>query len=98
MTNNELIEKVIDAVGDEEVAKEIIVLEGDEFADGCIGITSEFHLVYDWDKLVESLMQHCGLSYQDAVDHLDYNTLGSLESMKKEGREPIILMHRIEDM
>lgn len=91
MTNNELKEMIRDIVMDDDELNQIIVLEGDEFADGAIGLTSENHLVYDYDKLVESLVKHNGWTEEEAIEWLDYNTFGSMAYMSTIGKEPIII-------
>lgn len=90
MTNNELKEKIADMVMDQDELNKIIVLEGDEFADGAIGLTDDNCLVYSYDKLVESLSKIYG-SINDAIEWLEYNTIRSLGYMKKYGNVPYII-------
>ena len=91
MTNDELREKIREIILDEEILNEIILLEGDEFADGAVGISDNYHIIYDYDQLVHSLMSHDDLSFDDAVDMLEYNTLRALPYMQSQGRAPIIM-------
>ena len=91
MTNLELKELIADQVEDEDELDQIIVLEGDEFADGAVGLTISNHLVYDYNKLVESLMKHNEWTELEAVEWLDYNTIRSLPYMASVGNEPIII-------
>ena len=77
MNNIKLKEMVGDYVLDEEELDKIVVLEGDEFADGAIGITDDNRLVYSYDRLVESLAKEYG-SEESARDWLDYNTIRSI--------------------
>lgn len=91
MDNNELKEMISDYVlGDEEVLDSIIILEGNEFADGAIGITNDYHVVYSYERLVDSLAKTYGTE-EDAIDWLDYNTMRSLPYMASMGNEPIII-------
>lgn len=90
--NNELKDIISDVVLDEEELNTILVLEGDEFADGAIGLTHDNHLVYDYDKLVSSLVKH-GYTEEDAIDWLDYNTLGSLIGNMEGYKKPIIITY-----
>ena len=54
MTNTELKENISELVGgDQEILNQIIVLEGDEFADGFIGLSTTNAAVYSYNKLVE---------------------------------------------
>ena len=90
MTNNELKEKIADMIIDQDELDKIIVLEGDEFADGAIGLTDDNHLVYSYDRLVESLSKIYG-STEDAIEWLEYNTIRSLGYMSSYGNEPRII-------
>jgi len=94
MSNTELKEIISTLVADEDELDKIIVLEGDEFADGAVGLTVDNHIVYDFDLLVESLMTKNGWTEEEALDWLDYNTLGSIPYMATQGNEPIILMNK----
>lgn len=91
MTNDELREILQETIADEEVLNEMIMLEGDEFADGVIGVSQDNRLIYDYDLLVESLMKHDGLPFDDAIDMLEYNTMRALPYMESKGRTPIIM-------
>ena len=90
MTNDELKRKIADVVLDEDELDHIIVLEGDEFADGAIGLTIDNNLVYSYEKLIDSLTEVYG-SETDAIDWLEYNTIRSLSYMGSYGNEPIII-------
>lgn len=67
-----------------ELRKELpedTILFGDTFMsyDGAIiGVTTDGRAVYDFDKMVEELMQDEEWSYEDAVEWIDYNTIRSL--------------------
>ena len=90
MNNNQLKDKIADLVMDEDELDHIIVLEGNEFADGAIGITQDNHLVYSYDKLVEALAEAYG-GEEAAIEWLEYNTIRSLPYMAHVGNEPIII-------
>lgn len=98
MTNKELKDLIYDQVQDEDELDKIVVLEGDEFADGAIGLTEDHRVVYSYDRLVKSLAK----SYADdgniedpeisAIEWLDYNTLRSLPYMESQGLlAPVII-------
>ena len=97
MTNTELKEIINTLVIDEDELNKIIILEGDEFADGAIGLTEDNHVIYDYELLVESLMNHNNWTKEEAMEWLDYNTLGSIPYMSSKGNEPIIMMHNFEN-
>ena len=43
-----------------------------------VGVTTDGRVVYDFDKMVEELMQDEEWSYEEAVEWIDYNTIRSL--------------------
>lgn len=90
MTNYELKGMLAAEIMDEDILDEMIILEGDEFADGAIGYTDDYHVVYSYERLVESL----GKAYdseEDAIEWLEYNTIRAIPYMASEGNEPIII-------
>jgi hypothetical protein len=91
MTNQEL-KKIISemVIGDEELLDQIIILEGDEFADGFIGLSTDNNVVYSYEKLVESLSKQDDWDETSAIEWLDYNTLRALPYIT-EGIAPIII-------
>ena len=98
MTNNELKDILYDMIQDEDVLNQMIILEGDEFADGAIGITNDYHVVYSYERLVESLAKTYKEENQteadaelEAIEWLDYNTIRSLPYMEKDGLVPVII-------
>ena len=92
MTNSDLRERIIDILGEDE-ADEVILLEGDEFADGAIGLTDDGNVVYSYNMLVRSLTEKWGeTTEQAAQEWIMCNTLPSLAYMKRYGLAPIILM------
>lgn len=99
MTNDGLKEVIREMVDEDEIA-DVVVLEGNELADGCVGITTDNHLVYDYDKLTESLAKtylRDGTAKDTvkaenmAVDWLEVKTLGSMGCLRKAGKVPIIM-------
>lgn len=92
MTNKELKDIISDMVGgDEDTLDQIVVLEGDEFADGFIGLSTDNAAVYSYEKLVTSLStQNDDWEETDAIEWLEYNTLRAIPYIK-EGIAPIII-------
>lgn len=65
------------------------------YDDALIGVTDDGRAVYDYDLMVEWLMETKGWSYEDATDWIAYNTLRALPYMGEDG--PIVL-YRLEDV
>lgn len=98
MTNNELKDILYDMIQDEDILDQMIILEGDEFADGVIGITNDYHVVYSYERLVQSLAKAYREEDQSdadaevaAMEWIDYNTIRSLPYMEKDGLVPVIM-------
>lgn len=63
-----------------ELPEEAIIL-GDMFMsydNAIIGITTDGRVVYDYDKMIEELMQDEEWSYEEAAEWIDYNTIRAL--------------------
>ena len=100
MDNIELKEKIKDYILDKEILDKIVVLEGDEYADGVIGITEDYRLVYSYEKLVESLMktydsEDGSIKWLEAVEWLNYNTLRSIPYMESQGLLAPVIIHEL---
>ena len=53
--------------------EDAVVFTEDWYDDAIIGVTIEGNAIYDYDKLAEILMEHDKMSYEDAVEWIDYN-------------------------
>ena len=72
-----------------ELPDDAIVFDNMAYDSSIIGITTDGRIVYDYDKMVDELMQDEDWSYEDAVDWIDYNTVRSLPYAGPNG--PIIM-------
>lgn len=64
----------------EELPEEALIL-GDMFMsydNSIVGVTTDGRVVYDYDKMIEELMQDEEWSYEDAAEWISYNTIRSL--------------------
>ena len=78
---------------DEEILDTIVLIDTEAYARAVIGITEDYRLIYDYDSMVEGLMEMNKLSEQDAIDHIEYNTIRSLPYIEN---APIIKYNLIE--
>ena len=85
MKNRELLEE---AIGDEEV----MVFENYDYDSAFIGYSNDYRAIYDYDLMVEYLMDKEGWSYEDAIEWIDYNTIRALRYY---GDRAPIIMYRI---
>jgi hypothetical protein len=71
---------------------ESIIFENPSYKNALIGITTDGRAVYDYPLMVEDLMNEDNMDYEEAVEFIDYNTLGSLP--QPETKYPIIIQER----
>ena len=93
MTNEELKARLQNRIPEPEILDKIVVLEGDEFADGAIGLTDDFKIVYSYERLVQSLSRAYGEKEEQSVEYLDYNTLRMIPYWKNQGLLAPIIVH-----
>ena len=72
-----------------------IVFENPDYDSAIIGYDDVSHrIIYDYELMVESLMNEAHLTYEDAVDFIEYNTIRSLPYL---GENAPIVMRSIVD-
>ena len=55
-----------------------IIFENPDYDSAIIGITEDNQVVYDYEKMIERLIQEDDMSYEEAIDFISYNTIRSL--------------------
>ena len=73
----------------EELPEDAIVFDNMSYDGSIIGVTTDGRVVYDFDKMVEELIQDEEWSYEDAVEWIEYNTIRALPYAGPNG--PIIM-------
>ena len=63
------------------------------YDDALVGVSEDGRAIYDYDKMVEWLMEEEGWSYEEAVEWIDYNTIRALPYM---GSDAPIIMYKLE--
>lgn len=94
MTLEEIKNYIIEMQDDED--SETIVLENPDYSDAFLGLSDEGRAIYDYNKMIESLMKEDGMDYVDAVEFFEYNTLRALPYMGE--LRPIILYSTESDL
>lgn len=80
-------EKLLD-----EGYEDVLLLENYSYDDAMIGVTEDNRAVYDYDLMVEWLRREENLSYEDAVEWIQYNTIRALPYF---GEAAPIIMYRL---
>lgn len=55
----------------------VILFNNPAYADAFIGMSMDDRAVYDFDKMVDALVEEDGMTKEDAIEYLDYNVIGA---------------------
>ena len=69
--------------------EEAVIFDNPDYDAAIIGISSDDRVIYDYDLMIECLMLDEGMSMEDAIDFIDYNTLRALPYSGSDG--PIVM-------
>ena len=73
--------------------EDVQTFAGDEYDDALIGITTDNRAVYEFEKMVDCLMNKYGWSDIDAIEWIEYNTIRALPYF---GAKAPIIMYSLE--
>ena len=73
--------------------EDVIYLINYSYDDALIGVSDDNRAVYDYEKMVEWLVETEGFTREEAIEWIDYNTIRALPYM---GEKAPIIMHPIE--
>ena len=92
-TTEEIRNAIVDQYGKEAIDN-MYMFENPAFIGAIVGFDPHHHkIVYDYEKMVDCLMEEDEMSEEEAVDFIDYNTLRTVPYMKN---APIIAMPIVE--
>ena len=74
--------------------EDAVGLETPDFADAVVGASDDGRVVYDYERMVRSLMRKDGMDEEEAREYIDYNTIRALPYM---GDKAPIVVYGIED-
>lgn len=69
--------------------EDVKILKDFSYDTALIGVTHDDRTVYDFDKMVEWLMETQGYSQEEAIEWIEYNTIRALPYMGPDS--PVIL-------
>lgn len=75
----------------DSIEEEIIIFSNPSYDNAILGISTDNRVIYDYELMIKDLMEKDKISYEDAKDFIQYNTLNS--SFIKD-RDPIILFFK----
>lgn len=75
--------------------EEAVIFEGPDYDEAIIGVTEEGRVVYDYDKMVQILVERDGMKEIEAIDFIEYNSIRALPYV---ANAPIVMTRlRLED-
>ena len=72
-----------------ELPEDALVFDDMSYDGAIVGITTDNRVVYNFDKMIEELMQDEEWSYEDTVEWIEYNTIRALPYLGPNG--PVIM-------
>lgn len=69
--------------------EDAVVLESPDYLSAVVGVSDDGRVIYSYTRMLEHLVLTDGMTYEEAAEFVDYNTLGALPCMGK--KRPIIL-------
>ena len=73
---------------------DVLLFDNYDYATAFIGVSSDGRAIYDYDLMVEYLINE-GMSEQDAIEWIDYNTLRALPYF---GQDAPIVIYSLKSM
>ena len=58
--------------------EESIVFDNPSYDDAIVGVTTDGNVVYDFNLMVDSLMNREGMNESDAIEFIEYNTIRAI--------------------
>lgn len=74
----------------ESIGEETVVLEPEYLDNAIIGISDDNRLIYGYEQLIDCFSKNEDMTYEEAIEWVDYNTLRALPYMG--AKAPIINM------
>ena len=69
--------------------EDVLLFSNPSYDDALIGVTTDNRAVYEYNAMVDWLIENDDMSYEDAVEWIDYNTLRALPYYG--GAAPIVI-------
>ena len=92
MANLEELKEALTTMGFEDS----VVFDSPSYVDAVIGVSDTGQVCYSYEKMVECLMNEDNITYEDATEFIDYNTIRALPYSSSMGNRPIVI-YSIED-
>ena len=61
--------------------EDLIVFENPDYDEAIIGVSHDDRVIYDYDKMIQCLVDNEGMDVYEAADFISYNTIRALPYM-----------------
>ena len=85
MTREELVE-VLEEYGID--CDEVVLFDNPSYDNAIVGVTTSNKAVYDYDEIIKCLVRDDGMTYDEAIEWLEFNTI---RASQYNGDNPIII-------
>lgn len=68
---------------------ETILFRNPDYSTAICGISDDYKVIYDYEKMLDYLVENEDMSYEEAADFISYDTLRALNYMP--GNRPIVM-------
>lgn len=69
--------------------EDTVILESPDYLSAVVGVSEDGRVIYSYPRMLEYLVLTDRMSYEEAAEFVDYNTIGAIPSMGE--KAPIIL-------
>lgn len=74
----------------EQSVEECMLFEDYDYCTAFVGLSNDYRAIYDYDRMVEYLVEKEDFTAEDAIEWIDYNTIRALDYIS-DPHKPIIL-------
>ena len=75
--------------------EEAVVFDNPDYDDAIVGVTDDGNVVYDFDAMVKILVDRDGMTDEEAVDFISYNTIRAIPYAGP--NHPIVMFRILEE-
>ena len=68
-----------------------ILFENPSYCDAVIGITDNGQICYSYEKMIQHLVKVDGMTEEEAIEFIDYNTIRALPYCNPSSSRPIVI-------
>ena len=66
-----------------------ILFRNPDYSTAIVGVSEDNKIIYDYNKMIDYLIEYDNMSYEDAIDFINYDTIKSLGYISD--NKPIIM-------